>query len=60
MLFLTVEIIEGRSGHEDCICRNPCEVEQYPITPSQARLRPAFIEKKFHDSPKNITEEYIA
>ena len=61
MLYLfTVEVIEGTSGHDDCACRNPCEVMRYPITPTLARLRPAFIEKMFRNTDKNMTEDYIA
>ncbi|XP_072030335.1 acid-sensing ion channel 2-like [Amphiura filiformis] len=57
---LLVDVIKGTSGHADCACRNPCEVMHYPSTLSLSRLRPAFIQKMFHNTKHNMTKEYIA
>ncbi|XP_070537189.1 acid-sensing ion channel 1C-like [Ptychodera flava] len=53
-----VDFVDGHLD-VDCSCADPCTVEDYPHVITMAKLRPAFIEKMFHDTEHNMTEEYI-
>ncbi|XP_077861601.1 acid-sensing ion channel 2-like [Saccoglossus kowalevskii] len=54
-------LVDYNNGHLDinCSCREPCDVEDYPHVVTMSKLRPAFIEKLFHNTKHNMSETYI-
>ncbi|XP_071942315.1 acid-sensing ion channel 2-like [Antedon mediterranea] len=56
---ILLSVTEGTLVDDVCVCRSPCEVEDYPFSTTNAKLRPNFMERLFRGTSNNFTADYI-
>ena len=52
------QAITGELG-DGCECTSPCELEAYPFTTTNVKLRARFVEAIYSNTTHNFTTEYI-